>query len=114
MNVYFTETEPQSEEFFEAHLPEQHIAFCDNLEQIPPDAECISIFIGSRVTADFLKAHPALRFIATRSSGVDHIDLDGCKERGITVSFVQSYGENTVAEHTFALLLGISRKIRRR
>ena len=112
MNVYFTDTEPQSEEFFEAHLPDQQIAFCDDLAQIPPDAECISVFISSRVTADVLKAHAALRFISTRSTGVDHIDLEGCKDRGITVSFVPSYGENTVAEHTFALLLGISRKIR--
>src|SRR4051812_13193314 len=105
MNVYFTETEPQSEEFFERHLPNQQIAFCHDLTQVPTDAECISIFIGSRVTADVVKAHPALRFVATRSTGVDHIDLDCCRDRGITVSYVPNYGENTVAEHTFALLL---------
>ena len=112
MNVYFTETEPQSEEFFEAHLPEAQIGFAADLTEVPEDADCLSVFIGSRITADFLAVHPKLRFITTRSTGVDHIDLAECNRRGITVSYVASYGENTVAEHTFALLLGISRRIR--
>ncbi|MBM3229426.1 hydroxyacid dehydrogenase, partial [Candidatus Parvarchaeota archaeon] len=42
-----------------------------------------------------------------------HIDLEACARRGILVSNVPSYGESTVAEHTFALLLTISRKINR-
>ena len=112
MNVYFTDTEPQSEAFFEEQLADHAIAFCDDLSHVPADAECLSIFLGSPVTPEVLQSHPAIKFIATRSTGVDHIDLDGCRERDITVSYVPSYGENTVAEHTFALLLAISRKIR--
>jgi len=54
---------------------------------------------------------PNLKFIATRSTGFDHIDLDACLKRGIVVSNVPSYGENTVAEHTMALLLMMSRKV---
>lgn len=49
--------------------------------------------------------------IATRSTGFDHIDLGACKERGILVSNVPIYGEVTVAEHTFALILSLSRMI---
>lgn len=112
MNVYFTETEPQSEEFFEAHLPDAQIGFADQLAEVPDDADCLSIFIGSRISDDFLTAHSKLRFITTRSTGIDHIDVPSCKKHGVTVSFVQSYGENTVAEHTFALLLALSRKVR--
>ncbi|MBI3034501.1 hydroxyacid dehydrogenase, partial [Candidatus Woesearchaeota archaeon] len=37
--------------------------------------------------------------------------LDECKKRNITVCNVPFYGENTVAEHTFALILALSRKI---
>ncbi|HJT80629.1 MAG TPA: NAD(P)-dependent oxidoreductase [Chthoniobacterales bacterium] len=112
MNVYFTETEPQSEDFFEANLDKVDLGFLHSLAELPSDADCASIFIASRITAEVLDAHPRLRFVATRSSGVDHIDLAACKQRGITVSYVPNYGENTVAEHTFALLLALSRKIR--
>ena len=112
MIICFTETEPQSESYFETHLAEEQISFCDELTEVGPDVECLSIFIGSRITDQFLQDHQKLRFIATRSTGVDHIDLAACNQRGVTVSFVQSYGENTVAEHTFALLLAISRRIR--
>ena len=54
---------------------------------------------------------PALKLIATRSTGFDHIDLAAAKERGVTVVTVPFYGENTVAEFTFALLLALSRRI---
>src|SRR5436190_13321054 len=100
MHICFTETEPESEEFFEAKLTEQRFEFCEDISQVPPDVECLSIFIGSRITPEVLKAHPKLRFIATRSTGVDHIDLTSCNQHGVLVSFVPSYGENTVAEHT--------------
>jgi D-lactate dehydrogenase len=58
-----------------------------------------------------LDALPELKFIATRSTGFDHIDLEACRSRGIAVSNVPSYGENTVAEHSIALLLMLSRKV---
>jgi D-lactate dehydrogenase len=75
------------------------------------EVECISVFIYSRVTAGAMEQMPALRMIATRSTGFDHIDLACCRERGIVVSNVPTYGENTVAEHTFALILMLSRRV---
>lgn len=74
-------------------------------------AEILSVFIYSKVDAQVLDRMPALKLIATRSTGFDHLDLHECKARGITVSNVPFYGENTVAEHAFALLLSISRNI---
>ncbi len=75
------------------------------------DSEIISLFIYSRCKKDILKKLKKLKFIATRSTGVDHIDLKECQRRKIEVSNVPFYGENTVAEHTFALILAISRNI---
>jgi D-lactate dehydrogenase len=49
--------------------------------------------------------------IATRSTGTDHIDLEYCQKKGIEIKNVPDYGSSTVAEHTFALLLAISRKV---
>lgn len=72
------------------------------------DAEAVSPFIYSDLDPDVLDHLPELGFIATRSTGYDHIDAEYCRGRGIAVSNVPSYGDRTVAEHVFALLLAIS------
>lgn len=75
------------------------------------EAEIVSCFIYSDLSRPVLEKMERLKMIATRSTGTDHIDLGFCRERGITVSNVPSYGEHTVAEHVFALLLALSRHI---
>lgn len=74
-------------------------------------AEIVSVFIRSNLGKAVLEKLGNLKFIATRSTGFDHIDLECCRGRGVAVSNVPSYGENTVAEHTFALILTLSRNI---
>lgn len=75
------------------------------------DADSISVFIYSKVDKDALSKLPNLKLVTTRSTGFDHIDINACKERGIRVANVPTYGENTVAEHTFALILNLSRNV---
>src|SRR3989339_1292467 len=75
------------------------------------DADILSVFIYSKITADLLQNFNHLRLIATRSTGYDHIDVSYCRENGIGVCNVPTYGEVTVAEHVFALLLNISHNI---
>ena len=60
---------------------------------------------------EIIEQIPNLKFVATRSTGFDHIDREYCKSKGILVSNVPSYGSKTVAEFAFALLLTLSRKI---
>ncbi len=74
-------------------------------------ADVISMFISSKVDAGIIKKFPKLKLIATRSTGFDHIDLKEAKAKKIIVVNVPSYGENTVAEHAFALILSLSRNI---
>jgi len=75
------------------------------------NAEVVSVFVKSVVREDVLEKLPNLKFIATRSMGYDHIDLKECSRRGVMVARVPVYGENTVAEHAFALILALSRKV---
>jgi D-lactate dehydrogenase len=75
------------------------------------DADIVSPFIYSDLHEPVLRRLPRLRFIATRSTGYDHIDTSFCRERDILVSNVPHYGENTVAEHVFGLLLAISHNL---
>jgi D-lactate dehydrogenase len=76
-----------------------------------PGVAVLSVFVGSRVDRPLLEACPDLRLVATRSTGYDHVDLAACAERGVAVANVPTYGENTVAEHTFALILALSRNV---
>jgi D-lactate dehydrogenase len=75
------------------------------------DTEIITTFIWSDLSAGVLRRLRKLRLIATRSTGFDHIDLDYCRLAGVTVCNVPDYGDHTVAEHAFALLLALSRRI---
>ncbi len=77
------------------------------------DTEVLSVFIYSPIPAAVMAKMPNLKLIATRSTGFDHIDMDEAKKRGIEVVNVPSYGEHTVAEHTFALILAITHNIHR-
>jgi D-lactate dehydrogenase len=103
-------------ERFKQELPgHQVMTFHDNVEEVNfediKDADILSIFINCRVSRETINNMTNLKFITTRSTGFEHIDLNACKERNIKVSNVPFYGENTVAEHTFALILSLSRNI---
>ncbi len=74
--------------------------------------EVLSTFITSKVGEAELAELPGLRLVATRSTGYDHVDLEAARRRGVAVCNVPVYGDNTVAEHTFALILSLSRKLR--
>ncbi len=110
--IYFLEAEPPERDYFAQRLAGHSVTFASRLEEVGADVEILSIFINSRVTLEFLDGHPRLRLIATRSSGTDHLPMDALRERKVAVAAVGSYGERTVAEHTFALLLALSRRLR--
>jgi D-lactate dehydrogenase len=112
MKIAFYETKDWEAEHLRRLLAGHDLCFTgERLGGAPEDTEALSPFIYSRVTADLIAKLPQLKLVATRSTGFDHIDLAACAARGITVCNVPSYGENTVAEHTFALILALSRKV---
>ena len=92
--------------FYKETLSAQNAAKAKN-------ADIISVFIYSKIDNALLAKLPKLKLIATRSTGYDHIDLKACKKHGIKVCNVPTYGENTVAEHAFALIMDLSRNIRK-
>ena len=72
------------------------------------NAEIISTFIYSNLSAQVLANFKHLNLIATRSTGFDHIDREYCRGNDIAICNVPIYGSHTVAEHVFGLLLTIS------
>lgn len=115
--IVFLEVEPWEQTFLTARgLAQWRAQFYPDeadrivLERIR-DAEILSVFIYSDLDAALLNRLPNLKMIATRSTGFDHIDTAFCRRKGIVVCNVPTYGANTVAEHAFALILSLSRRI---
>ena len=114
--VVFFEIEKWEEDYVRNSLSGFELIFtnekltAENVEKFS-DVKLISTFIYSDLKREVLEKMPDLKFIATRSMGFDHIDVSYCKEKGIVVSNVPAYGVNTVSEHTFALILALSRKL---
>lgn len=75
------------------------------------NADIISVFTTSRVSAKVLEKFKNLKLIALRSVGFNHIDLEYCKKNNISVVNSPNYGNITVAEFALGLLLDVSRKI---
>lgn len=115
MNIGFFELEDFEKEYFQKEMKDANLLFSDSplKENFPKlsQLEIIVIFIHSQITKEILDKMPNLKFITTMSTGFDHIDMAECKRRNIIISNVPTYGESTVAEHTFALILAISRRI---
>jgi len=112
MKIVFYETQDWEAEYLKQKLAGFEMVF-NGGDKIQADAgaEIICNFVGSPLDRETIQQMPKLKLVATRSTGYDHIDLKACQERGIAVCNVPTYGENTVAEFAFALLLVISRKI---
>jgi len=116
MKVIYFGKEAWEEAYIKDKLPGVEVVFyVGPIGQYPEardeDAEIVSVFVNSPMGAAEMDRFPKLRLIATRSTGVDHIDVQEAKKRGITIASVPSYGVNTVAEFAFALLLALSRKV---
>jgi D-lactate dehydrogenase len=115
MRIAFFEIDDWEQHFLRRRLKGHALRFyrepldSDNLDEVS-DIEALSPFIYSRIDRPAIERLPELKLVTTRSTGFDHVDLRECHRRGIAVCTVPSYGENTVAEHTFALILSISRK----
>lgn len=117
MKISIFEIEDWERESFSALQDDHEVVFVREpltaeLTAEHSDAEAISTFIYSALDGSVLRNFAGLRLIATRSTGFDHIDTRYCAEHGVTVCNVPSYGENTVAEHVFGLLLTISHRLR--
>ena len=60
---------------------------------------------GSNFTEAVLRECPQLRHIAVFGIGVDNVDMDACRSRGITATNTPAYSASIVAEKAIALAL---------
>ncbi len=75
------------------------------------DAEALSVFVTSDLSNEILSKFKKLKYIFLRCVGFSNVDLNYCKENNIYVFNTPNYGNSTVAEYAFALILLLSKKI---
>lgn len=82
-------------------------------EQVLERLRGVDIVIVSKVviTAEHIAANPQLKLIAVTATGYNNIDVAAAKAAGLPVSNVRAYGNDSVAEHAFMMMLALSRNL---
>jgi len=82
-------------------------------DQIIERLQAVDIAITNKVplAATTLASLPDLKMIAVAATGVDHIDLDTCKQHHIVISNIRNYALTTVPEHVMSLILTLRRQL---
>lgn len=118
VTISFFETKNSEKQFFKKKLGSKKysLKFSEkplSIENVSDakGSDMVVVFITSKVTKEVIQKLPKLKKIITMSTGFDHIDVKECKKKKISAYNVPFYGENTVAEHTMALVLSLSRNV---
>jgi D-lactate dehydrogenase len=114
--VVIYDAKPEDKAYFAGALSGFEVVCTDQgvtPETLPlaAEAQVVAVHVSSHVDAAAMAALPALKLICCRSTGFDNIDLAEAKKRGIPVVYCSTYGEHTVAEYAFALLLTLTRRL---
>jgi glyoxylate reductase len=90
----------------------ERAATLDELKAGAQNADAILSVLTDKITAEVMDAGlPTLKIIANFAVGFDNIDLEAAKQRNIMVTNTPGVLTETVAEHTFALMMAIARRI---
>lgn len=119
MKVIFFGLTKEEKNYFETNLSKDIVGYFliesfdsdYNPDDETKDAEAISVFVNGKIDAQLLEKFPNLKYIFTRSVGFDHIDINYCNLKNIKIYTAKHYGDNTIAEYTFAILLSAIRHI---
>ena len=120
IKMLFFDYREQEEKFFDSFNDSDfNITFYKNnltektelTEEEYNETEVISVFVCSQVTEKLINKFKNLRIIATRSTGYNHIDIQACLERNISVVNVEAYAKSSVTQYTLGVILGLVRNI---
>jgi D-lactate dehydrogenase len=94
--------------FFEARLNEKTVELAKGFDAVCP-------FVNCRLTQSVLARLKELgvKLVTLRAAGYNGVDIASARRLGIVVTRVPAYSPHAVAEHAFALLLTLVRKIHR-
>lgn len=120
MKIAFFSTQPYDREFFDRENRGRKFEFIYfetpldlQIVHAVEEVDAICVFVNDKVNRDVLEVLSAkgVKIVALRCAGFNNVDLDAAKAYGFSVCRVPAYSPEAVAEHTFALLLALNRKI---
>lgn len=74
------------------------------------DAEVV-VIANMPVSGEVIRAAEHLAFLAVAFTGVNHVDIEACKERGVAVSNAAGFSTESVAELTVGMIIGMLRRV---
>jgi D-lactate dehydrogenase len=121
MRVVVFSTRPYDREFLsQAAVGKHELTFLE--PRLAPETavlargfEAVCAFVNDELSAPVLERLQAegTRFLALRSAGFNHVDVQAAKQLGLQVAHVPSYSPHAVAEHAVGLILALNRRISR-
>ena len=122
MKVALFSTKPYDRQFFDrANADGRHeLRYLEcplsvSTTALAKGSSAVCLFANDQANATTIMAfaHMGVRLIALRSAGFNNVDLEAAGSHGVTVARVPAYSPHAVAEHTFALILSLVRKVHR-
>lgn len=71
----------------------------------------VIILTNQVLPGEVIRSAPNLKMISVAFTGVDHVDMEACREQGITVSNAAGFSDQGVAELSVGLMINLFRKI---
>jgi len=83
----------------------------ETLTAAAADVDLIIVSCFTQISAGVIENAGRLKAVVKYGVGVDNIDLSAATRKGILVVNCPEYGSNTIAEHAFALMIGLAKKL---
>lgn len=101
------------ENLAEIVMPDNGIAAAPREQVLSMIGDCTAVLSQGelRVDAELLKAAPALKFVANAAMGIDNLDLEELRRRGILASNTPAAFAESTADHTLGLILDVTRRL---
>lgn len=81
----------------------------EELVKLIPDYDVLIMRVDPKITKEIIDAAANLKVIGVCSVGLNHVDMDACKAKGVQVFNAPGLNANAVAELTFSKMLDVSR-----
>lgn len=83
----------------------------EEFKKLISNADVVVLRSGVKLTKEIITAGEKLKIIARAGVGIDNIDIQTAKEKGVKVFNIPDISFSSVAEFTFGLILSLVRKI---
>jgi phosphoglycerate dehydrogenase-like enzyme len=98
-------------------LQEHHQVICafnetsEGLQTLIRDRELLVFRSGVSITADLMECAPNLKWLIRAGSGLDNLDVEYVRRRGLELARIPGPGAKAVSEMSFAFMLALSRRL---